>query len=77
MNARAYLHVYVKRGRVKKGLCRFCAIRIQRPVEGHHSDYSKPLMVTWLCKEHHQEVTNRQRLAYVPQPVVWPIQSTP
>jgi hypothetical protein len=27
-----------------------------KKAEAHHPDYSRPLDVVWLCKEHHQEV---------------------
>lgn len=49
-NARSYLHVYIKRGKIKKQPCLFCG---NTEVEAHHHDYSKPLEVTWLCKDHH------------------------
>lgn len=52
-NARSYLNVYVKRGRVKKQPCEVCGSTER--VHGHHHDYSKPLDVRWLCKEHHHE----------------------
>lgn len=50
MNARSYLHVYVKRGKVNKTPCEVCG---KNEVEGHHQDYNKPLEVRWLCKFHH------------------------
>lgn len=47
MNARSYLHVYVKRGKVKKLPCQTCGT--DQTVQGVHLDYDKPLMVIWLC----------------------------
>lgn len=52
-NARSYLHVYVKRGKVKKGPCEVCGAT---EVEAHHDDYTKPLEVRWRCKDHHLEL---------------------
>lgn len=52
-NARSYLHVYIKRGKIIKGPCIVCG---DVNTEAHHQDYSKPLDVTWLCKEHHDVV---------------------
>jgi hypothetical protein len=52
-NARAYLHVYLKRGKLKKGLCKKCG---SPHVEAHHTDYRAPLEVTWLCHKHHLEL---------------------
>ena len=49
-NARSYLRVYIKRGKIEKLPCLFCG---NPNSEAHHQDYSKPLEVTWLCKEHH------------------------
>src|SRR5437870_4330027 len=58
-NARAYLHVYIKRGKIIKQPCEIC----QNPnVKSHHEDYDKPLQVRWLCPGHHQEVTNGERI---------------
>lgn len=51
-NARAYLHVYIKRGKIKKQGCKVCGA----PAEAHHHDYSKPLEVEWFCREHHLEL---------------------
>jgi excisionase family DNA binding protein len=31
--------------------------------EAHHPDYSKPLEVEWLCKQHHRERHAQERLA--------------
>lgn len=49
-NARSYLNVYIRRGKIKKQPCLFCG---NPEAEAHHHDYSKPLEVTWLCREHH------------------------
>ncbi len=53
-NARAYLHVYVKRGKILKPAT--CSVEgcIEKP-EAHHRDYSKPLEVEWICRKHHME----------------------
>ena len=32
----------------------------RRGTEAHHEDYAKPLMVRWLCKQHHFEVHRRK-----------------
>ena len=49
--ARAYLNVYIRRGKIKKQDCAICL----KKAEGHHHDYSKPLEVDWLCRKHHLE----------------------
>lgn len=43
----------VKKGTVTKKPCEVCG---ENKVEGHHTDYSKPLDVQWLCRKHHVEV---------------------
>jgi len=51
-NARSYLNIYIRRGKIKKGVCEVCA---SKKAEAHHEDYSKPLVVKWLCRKHHLE----------------------
>jgi hypothetical protein len=41
-------------GRLVRGPCERCGT--EDNVEAHHDDYSKPLDVRWLCKEHHLEI---------------------
>lgn len=50
-NARAYANVYLSRGKIQREGC----LRCGGEAEMHHEDYSKPLEVTWLCREHHLE----------------------
>jgi hypothetical protein len=52
-NARSYLHVYVKRGKIKKLPCEKCG---SLHSEAHHPDYSEPLKVKWLCRAHHLDL---------------------
>ena len=51
--ARKTVRNAVKSGRLIKQPCTICNTTAN--VEGHHPDYSKPLYVIWLCKEHHDE----------------------
>ena len=44
--------VAIRYGRLKKQPCEVCGSKVS---EGHHHDYSKPLDVRWLCKDHHEE----------------------
>ena len=43
----------IKTGRLVRLPCERCGTTID--VVGHHEDYSKPLEVMWLCKQHHAE----------------------
>jgi len=43
----------VRKGKITKEKCFFCG-KIQ--TEGHHSDYSKPLEVLWVCRQHHKDL---------------------
>ena len=49
---RAHLAVQraLKSGALVKLPCEVCA---DTNVDGHHDDYSKPLDVRWLCRQHH------------------------
>ena len=49
-NCRSYANVYLKRGILTKKNCELCA---NTNSEMHHRDYSKPLLVTWLCRTCH------------------------
>ncbi len=55
-NARAYLHVYVRRGKVLRKPCEVCG---ELRAEPHHEDYRKPLVVRWLCVRHHMELEGK------------------
>ncbi|KKK52352.1 hypothetical protein LCGC14_3105780 [marine sediment metagenome] len=52
-NARAYLHTYIKRGKLQKLPCCICGLTDN--LEAHHEDYNKPLEVVWFCRTHHLE----------------------
>lgn len=51
--ARAVVGHAVIAGRIERAPCAVCGAL---PSEAHHSDYSKPLDVTWLCRAHHREL---------------------
>jgi hypothetical protein len=48
--ASSLLKKAVRSGKRKKKPCIVCG---SEKSEGHHLDYSKPLMVMWLCRSHH------------------------
>lgn len=51
--AREILRMNVRSGNVQKLPCEFCG---DLKSEAHHTDYSKPLDVRWLCKKHHVSI---------------------
>ena len=51
-NARSITHVYIKRGKIGIEGCRICG----KEAEIHHLDYTQPLVVEWLCREHHLDL---------------------
>ena len=56
--ARGILNSAVRRGKVHKPLyCSSC--EGDKHLEAHHTDYSKPLEVLWLCKSCHVELHKR------------------
>src|SRR5258705_4756424 len=50
MNARAYAHVYLKRGQIDRLPCVVCG---DAHSQMHHPDYHSPLVIVWLCRAHH------------------------
>jgi len=52
-SARSKLRYAVKVGRIERLPCEVCGMS---PSFGHHSDYSKPFDVNWLCQKHHREI---------------------
>jgi len=51
VKAHSKVFIELRAGRLKKLPC-FCG---EVKSEAHHPDYTKPLMVEWLCKKHHVE----------------------
>lgn len=43
----------LRSGKIKKEPCVMCG---DTKVQAHHTDYTKPLDVVWLCQKHHTEV---------------------
>lgn len=43
----------IRQGKLVRGPCVVCGEI--NGVDGHHTDYTKPLEVVWLCKPHHRE----------------------
>jgi hypothetical protein len=58
-NARKIFSYELRMGRIKRQPCKICG---DEKSEGHHEDYSKPLDVIWLCREHHIEADRNRRL---------------
>lgn len=53
LKARSCISVAIRDNKIHKLPCEVCK---ELKVQAHHTDYSKPLEVIWLCLEHHQEV---------------------
>jgi len=51
VQARSVLNEAVRSGKIVRLGCEVCGDR----AEAHHTDYSKPLDVRWLCRAHHME----------------------
>jgi len=51
IDARERVRRALKSGRLVKGKCEFCN---STEVQAHHDDYSKPLDVRWMCRQHHR-----------------------
>lgn len=47
-NCRSYAQVYLKRGKLQRLPCITCA---SPNAQMHHKDYTKPLVIVWMCRE--------------------------
>lgn len=47
----------LRAGRLARLPCQMCG---SEKTEAHHTDYSKPLDVMWLCRKHHLEQHNKE-----------------
>lgn len=56
--ARNALRYAIKSGKIAKYPCEKCG---EIKSQGHHTDYSKPLDVVWLCSKHHHEIHRKYR----------------
>jgi hypothetical protein len=63
--ARAIFRNAVRNGDLVKQPCFVCG---SKKSEGHHEDYSKPLVVLWLCKTHHMQ-RHRGKYAGLPEAI--------
>ena len=48
--ARTALNNAIRAGRIGREVCEVCG---DPETHGHHHDYTRPLEVRWLCREHH------------------------
>lgn len=56
--AYSILHNALRVGVLEKKPCQICGNKIS---EAHHDDYSKPLHVMWLCRQHHSALHKKRR----------------
>jgi hypothetical protein len=52
-NVRSFTRRCIKTGILIRESCRICGTN--ENIEAHHEDYSKPLDIIWLCRNHHRE----------------------
>lgn len=58
IEARRAVRYALLRGEITRLPCEVCG---ETKSEAHHPDYSKPLLVVWLCRPHHREQHPRSR----------------
>ena len=58
VSAREAVLYALKSGALQKQPCLVCG---DIDVQAHHSDYSKPLEVMWLCRKHHRQLHEKQK----------------
>lgn len=63
---RSYANVYKRRGHLRPKCCERLGTDCSGPMEMHHEDYSKPLLVRWLCRTHHHIVEREAGLLHSP-----------
>jgi hypothetical protein len=56
--ANSLVYWALQSGKIVKKPCEVCG---RHTVEAHHADYSQPLVVKWLCREHHTEAHVQMR----------------
>lgn len=57
--ARALLNYAIRKGLMTKPkICSHCFNKVER-IQGHHTDYTKPLEVVWLCKDCHADADKK------------------
>ena len=56
--ARNKIDYLVNCGKVERGTCALCGS--SKNVEAHHENYDEPYVIIWLCKKHHDIVTEQE-----------------
>lgn len=59
LKAHRVVYVAKRNGTLRQLPCKKCG---NPKSEAHHTDYSKPLKIVWLCKQHHVEADKRLRM---------------
>lgn len=69
--ARVKLGYQIKTGKIRRPeTCKHC--HKKKKVEGHHTDYSKPLEVDWLCRQCHVDADKQMRILSPMSPMTRP-----
>lgn len=58
--ARAMVRDHIKSGKLVRKVCEVCG---NIDSHGHHTDYSLPLLVRWLCRKHHSEEHSKMKVS--------------
>lgn len=57
ITARNKINYLINSGKIERGACAICGST--KDVDAHHENYDEPYVIIWLCKKHHEEVTNQ------------------